>query len=55
MEFFSGEVVAALLSVLFVKLVLSGDNAVVIAMAAGRLEGRNRTRAIVWGRRGPWF
>ena len=52
MEFLSGEGLAALLSVLFVNLVLSGDNAVVIAMAAGRLEGRDRTRAIVWGSAG---
>ncbi len=52
MEYFSGEVLSSLLAVLFVNLVLSGDNAIMIATAARRLEGRNRTRAIVWGAAG---
>jgi YjbE family integral membrane protein len=38
-----------LLLVLWVNLILSGDNAVVIAMAARRLEARQRRTAIVWG------
>jgi YjbE family integral membrane protein len=32
-----------------IDLVLSGDNAVVIGMAAGRLEGKARRRAIIFG------
>jgi predicted tellurium resistance membrane protein TerC len=32
--------------VLIVNLILSGDNAVVIAMAARQLEGSNRRKAI---------
>jgi YjbE family integral membrane protein len=38
-----------LLLVLWVNLILSGDNAVVIAMAARRLEARQRRMAIIWG------
>jgi YjbE family integral membrane protein len=38
-----------LVLVLWVNLILSGDNAVVIAMAARRLEGSQRRTAIVWG------
>jgi YjbE family integral membrane protein len=41
-----------LLLVLWVNLILSGDNAVVIAMAARRLEGRQRRTAIIWGAAG---
>lgn len=37
---------------LVVNLILSGDNAVVIAMAARTLEGANRKKAILWGAAG---
>lgn len=43
-EFFSG-----LLSVILIDLVLAGDNAVVIALAARHLPDRLRLRAIFWG------
>ena len=49
MEFMTGEWVGRLFGVLVVNLILSGDNAVVIAMAARSLEGANRKKAIVWG------
>jgi YjbE family integral membrane protein len=52
MEFMTGEWFGRLFEVLVVNLVLSGDNAVVIAMAARTLEGANRTRAIVLGAAG---
>lgn len=52
MELSSGEVLAHLLEVLGINLILSGDNAVVIAMAVRSLEGTNRRRAIVWGAAG---
>ena len=39
----------ALVKVLTVNLILSGDNAVVIAMAARSLQGHQRRRAIIWG------
>lgn len=43
------ELVAAILNIVIIDLVLSGDNAVVIGMAASRLAGRDRRTAIVWG------
>jgi len=49
MEFLSADLLAKLLGVLSTNVVLSGDNAVVIAMAARRLHGPNRRKAIVWG------
>jgi YjbE family integral membrane protein len=39
----------ALLKIIGVNIVLSGDNAVVIALAARSLEGRQRKLAIIWG------
>lgn len=38
-----------LLSIVLIDLVLSGDNAVVIGMAARRLSDENRRKAIIWG------
>jgi YjbE family integral membrane protein len=51
-EFLSGDFFVGLLLVLFTNLILSGDNAVVIAMAARTLEGRQRRQAILWGAAG---
>jgi YjbE family integral membrane protein len=42
----------ALVKVLIVNLILSGDNAVVIAMAARKLQGSQRRQAILWGAAG---
>ena len=42
----------ALVKVLLVNLILSGDNAVVIAMAARSLQGNQRRQAIIWGAAG---
>ena len=52
MDFMTGEWLGGLVAVLVVNLILSGDNAVVIAMAARTLEGANRRRAIIWGAAG---
>ncbi|HEU0165368.1 MAG TPA: TerC family protein [Thermomicrobiales bacterium] len=43
------DVLQKLFSIVIVNLVLSGDNAVVIAMAARRLPEENRRKAILWG------
>ncbi len=43
-HFFSG-----LLSIIVIDLVLAGDNAVVIALAARRLEKQHQRKAIFWG------
>jgi YjbE family integral membrane protein len=48
----SGEIVARFLGVLAIDLILSGDNAVVIALAVRQLEGKTRRRAIFWGAMG---
>lgn len=46
------DIVSRLGGLLFVNLILSGDNAVVIAMASRRLKGSLRRKAIVWGAAG---
>ncbi|MCH9704608.1 MAG: TerC family protein [Proteobacteria bacterium] len=49
MEFLTPEWWAALLAIIVVDLLLAGDNAVVIALAARDLPTKWRKRAIIWG------
>lgn len=49
MEIFSAAFFWALLSIVFIDLVLAGDNAVVIGMAARNVPVAQRKKAIVWG------
>ena len=49
MELFSTEFVSALVAIVIIDLVLAGDNAIVIALAARNLPAHLRKRAIVWG------
>lgn len=49
LELFSGVWWAALGSIILANIVLSGDNAVVIAMAARKLPDSQRQKAIFWG------
>jgi YjbE family integral membrane protein len=49
MELFSAAWLSALLAIVLIDLVLAGDNAIVIALAARRLPPHLQTRAIVWG------
>ncbi len=49
MELFSTEFFSALLAIVVIDLVLAGDNAIVIALAARSLPAPLRTKAIVWG------
>ncbi len=51
-DFFSGELLTRFLGVLAIDLILSGDNAVVIALAVRGLKGATRRRAIFWGATG---
>lgn len=51
-EFLNAVFLLALVKVLAVNLILSGDNAVVIAMAARSLQGNQRRQAIIWGAAG---
>ena len=49
MELFSTEFFSALLAIILIDLVLAGDNAIVIALAARNLPPQEQHRAIVFG------
>ena len=49
MEFMSPPWWSALLAIVLIDLVLAGDNAIVIALAARNLPPKLRRRAIIWG------
>jgi len=49
MELFSAAWLSALLAIVLIDLVLAGDNAIVIALAARRLPAHLQKRAIIWG------
>src|SRR5215212_2539668 len=49
MELFSAEFLSALAAIVVIDLVLAGDNAIVIALAARGLPAHLRKPAIVWG------
>ncbi|MDP8972332.1 MAG: TerC family protein [Actinomycetota bacterium] len=51
-EFLSGELFARFLGILAIDLILSGDNAVVIALAVRQLKGDARRKAIILGATG---
>ncbi|MCO7124925.1 TerC family protein [Sporolactobacillus shoreicorticis] len=49
MDFFSLEFLTSLLLIVGIDLILAGDNAIVIALAAARLQDHQRKRAILYG------
>ena len=49
MEFMSAAWWSALLAIILIDLVLAGDNAIVIALAARNLPPHLRNKAIIWG------
>ena len=49
MELFSSAWLSALLAIVLIDLVLAGDNAIVIALAARNLPGHLQRKAILWG------
>lgn len=49
MELFSADFLSALFAIIVIDLVLAGDNAIVIALAARNLPVHLRSKAIVWG------
>ena len=49
MDLFSAQFFSALLAIVIIDLVLAGDNAIVIALAARKLPAHLRTKAIMWG------
>jgi YjbE family integral membrane protein len=52
MELFSTEFFAALAAIIVIDLVLAGDNAIVIALAARNVPAHMRKRAVLWGTAG---
>jgi YjbE family integral membrane protein len=49
MELFSMEFLSALLSIVIIDLVLAGDNAIVIGLAARNLPKHQQKKAVIWG------
>lgn len=49
MDFFSAPWLSALLAIVLIDLVLAGDNAIVIALAARQLPAHLQKKAIIWG------
>ena len=49
MSFVSPEFLSALFAIVVIDLVLAGDNAIVIALAARNLPAHLRKRAVIWG------
>jgi YjbE family integral membrane protein len=49
MEFLTASWWSALLAIILIDLVLAGDNAIVIALAARNLPSRLQKKAIIWG------
>lgn len=49
MELWSIEFFSALLSIIIIDLVLAGDNAIVIGLAARNLPKENQKKVIIWG------
>lgn len=49
MEFLSAAWWSALLAIILIDLVLAGDNAIVIALAARNLPAEHKNKAIIWG------
>ncbi|HEU5284549.1 MAG TPA: TerC family protein [Burkholderiales bacterium] len=52
MDVFSPEFFSALLAIIIIDLVLAGDNAIVIALAARKLPQHLQMKAVVWGTAG---
>ncbi|KZE97255.1 hypothetical protein AVP43_00791 [Geobacillus stearothermophilus] len=52
MDLFSPEFWTALLSIIIIDLVLAGDNAIVIGLAARNLPKHQQKKAIIWGTAG---
>ncbi len=49
MDFFSFEFWSALAAIVFIDLILAGDNAIVIALAARNLPKHQQKKAVIWG------
>ena len=48
-EFFTPEQIAILTQIIFIDLVLAGDNAIIIGMVASKFPVEQRKKVIFWG------
>ena len=48
-EFFGSEQLVILTQIIFIDLVLAGDNAIIIGMVASKFPLEQRKKVIVWG------
>jgi predicted tellurium resistance membrane protein TerC len=55
MDFLNAAFLAALAQIMLVNIVLSGENAVVIALAARNLPAQHQKQTILWGSGGAIF
>lgn len=49
MDFFSVQFFTALMTIVFIDLILAGDNAIVIGLAARNLPKHQQKQAVIWG------
>ncbi|AZN40499.1 TerC family protein [Paenibacillus albus] len=49
MDILSLEFLTALITIVFIDLILAGDNAIVIGLAARKLPKEQQTKAVIWG------
>ncbi|MFD0588089.1 TerC family protein [Paenibacillus sp. GCM10027627] len=49
MDFFTAEFFTALATIVFIDLILAGDNAIVIGLAARKLPPHQQKQAVIWG------
>ena len=49
MDFLSGEFISGLLAIIMIDLVLAGDNAILIGLAARKLPKEQQKKVIIWG------
>ncbi len=52
MDLFSTEFFTSLLTIIFIDLILAGDNAIVIGLAARNLPADQQKKAVIWGTAG---
>jgi YjbE family integral membrane protein len=52
MELFTPEFYSALLTIIFIDLILAGDNAIVIGLSARNLPAAQQRKAVIWGTAG---
>ncbi len=49
LDFFTGEFISGLLAIIMIDLVLAGDNAILIGLAARKLPKEQQKKVIIWG------